>query len=373
MSTLEARLREVLSQLAESDPPPAAGISIAGAIRRGHSRLRWRRARLAAPPVLAASAVLAVALAGPLTAGPAGPAHQSIAAAAQPAVVAAPRQLSALVPYASFGWLPRGESLRSGGNGPVSDYLNAYAGPHFRWQLFTYAAGVCHLSGKQNVLSCSVSGQAEQVYDLAGRAPAVSGHRAFWVSPGQGSPRSHRHREVVWQYAPSGWAELASATGGQSSTSLIRIGSAVSFGSSNQQVKFAAQLANVPESWEVTTSSFQVARGALLATEVVFGAAGSNSADLPSVTTSIGYSACYFYPGGQSVHRVINGHRVVVNRIPAADGRPTTYQVCAPDVSGLSLFISVDGGHPVITPVTLFRHLRALGTNPANWSAAPTG
>jgi hypothetical protein len=73
------------------------------------------------------------------------------------------------------------------------------------------------------------------------------------------------------------------------------------------------------------------------------------------------------------VHRVINGHRVVVNRIPAADGRPTTYQVCAPDVSGLSLFISVDGGHPVITPVTLFRHLRALGTNPANWSVAPTG
>ncbi len=91
------------------------------------------------------------------------------------------------------------------------------------------------------------------------------------------------------------------------------------------------------------------------------------------MTTWIGYSGCSFYPDGQSAHRVINGHRVVANTIPAADGRPATYQVCAPDVNGLSLFISVDGGHPVISPVTLFRHLRALGTNPVNWSAAPTG
>jgi hypothetical protein len=370
VSTLEARLREVLSQLAGSDPPPPAGISIAGAIRRGHSRLRWRRARLAAPPVLAASAVLAVALAGPLTAGAAGPAHQPVAATQQRAAVAAPRQLSALVPYASFGWLPPGEALRSGGNGPVSDYLNAYAGTHFKWQLTTFAGDACRLTEKRTMLTCSLGGQA---YGLGGRAPAVSGHRAFWVSFPR-SPQGRQHQAVVWQYAPNGWAELGSATGArQAPTSLLRIASTVSFGGSNRPVMFAAQLTKVPASWRVAIDSFEVANRRLLATEATFAANGSESDDLPFVTTSTAHSACYFYPGGQSVRRMINGYRIVVNTIRDADSRRATYQVCAPDVNGLFLFISVDGLRPVITPVTLFRHLRALGTNPANWSAAPTG
>jgi len=35
------------------------------------------------------------------------------------------------------------------------------------------------------------------------------------------------------------------------------------------------------------------------------------------------------------------------------------------------VFISMDGGHPVISPVTLFRHMKLLGTDPADWSVDP--
>ena len=376
MSTLEAQLREFFAQLGDSDQPPAR-VSVAAATSRGRSLLRWRRARLAGTPVLAASAVLAVALTGVLPAGGSGghsagrtPASSQ---AARPPRTVAPDRFSPLVPYASFGWLPAGDTFRSGGTGPALEFLNVYDGRHFRWQLMTYAAKVCRLTGKETALVCSLGRGATQTYALGGRAPAVAGHRAFWLSAGPHRPAQDKHQEVIWQYASNGWADLGNASSArQPSATLLRIAGNTGFGTSQQQLRFAVQLTRVPKKWHVSTAYFLASSGVLVDDQETFTATGSNPADLPFVTTQLGRGSCYFYPDGQSRHEVINGYRVVVNTIPAADGRPPTYQVCAPNVNGLFVFLSVDGSRPVITPVTLFRHLRVLGASPADWVTSPT-
>jgi len=377
MSALEAQLREFFAQLGDSDQPPAR-ISVTAATSRGRSLLRWRRVRLAVPPILAASAVLAVALASALPAGrpgshPAGRTPATSQAAKQPPRTVVPDRFSLLVPYASFGWLPPGYSLRSGGTRGTSDFLNAYDGRYLRWQLTTYAASVCRLTRTARALVCSLGHDGTQTYPLSGPAPAVAGHRAFWLSGGPHQPPRDRHQAVIWQYATNGWAELDSASSAhQPSMTLLRIAGNVGFGTSRQPMRFAVQLTRVPKTWRVSTAFYQISGGVPVDNQATFAAAGSNPADLPFVTTQLSPGSCYFYPDGQSKHQVINGYRVVVNTIPAADGRPPTYQVCAPDVNGLSVFISVDGSRPVIAPVTLFRHLRVLGASPADWVTSPT-
>jgi hypothetical protein len=372
MSTLEAKLRDHFEQVAGTEQPPGR-VSIEAASRRGRTLLRWRRAWLAGTPLLAASAVVAVALTGAL------PTSEHRAGSHPPAshkptqVRVAPNRFSAQTPYASFGWLPAGERLASGGNGATADYLNAYAGKHFTWQLWTYAAGACQLVSASE-LSCELGSQETQFYPLAGRAPSVNGHRAFWLTAGSPVQASRQHQAVVWQYASNGWAELANANSEhQPSEDVLRIAAHVNFGGRHRQpVEFAAQLGNVPDTWQATASHFVVERGVLLAQQYTFSAQRSNPGDLPLMTTSLGGGSCYFYPDGQSVRRTINGYHVVVTTIAAAAGRPANYQLCAADADGLHVFISADGGHPVITPVTLFRHMKLLGTDPANWTTDPT-
>jgi hypothetical protein len=102
--------------------------------------------------------------------------------------------------------------------------------------------------------------------------------------------------------------------------------------------------------------------------------AGNSS--LPAFTTdpATPRSSCPFYPGGQSVREVIGGYRVIVNHIAAQRGNPALQQICAADADGLFVFISENGQHPAVGVVSLFtRHLRLLGTKPANWTAVPIG
>ena len=111
-----------------------------------------------------------------------------------------------------------------------------------------------------------------------------------------------------------------------------------------------------------------------LAQQFSFTRKAGSSTRLPMITTTLGRGSCYFYPGGQSVHRVIKGYHVVVTTIPAVGGGlPPSYQLCAPDADGLSIFIAINATHPVQAPATIFRNLKLLGTNPANWSTQPIG
>jgi hypothetical protein len=368
MSTLEAQLRDHFAQIADREGV-SPNVSIAAAASRGRKRLRWRRVRRAGTPVLAASAVAAVALAGIGPANLIGPAtltHKAPGPAT--AAITPPRQFSPLVPYASFGWLPSGGRPAGGGNASVVDILNADTDGKFTWQLYTYARGACRLQGGVEV-QCTLQGGATQSFTMTGRAPSVHGRQAFWAA----NARMY-HQAVAWRYAPGSWAVLDNAKGTlQSSQTLLRIARGVIFGgTSHRPVEFAAQLTGVPATWRISNVAYRPASGTEMAYQYLFAAAGTNPLDLPLMTVSPGRGSCYFYPDGQSVHRVINGYPVVVNTIAAARGNPTVYQVCVPDADGLSIFISVDGGKPVIQPVTLFRHMRLLGTNPASWVTQPT-
>jgi hypothetical protein len=389
---LEAKIRDLFAELATSEQPPTS-VSVAAASQRGRSLLRWRRARMAGTPVLAASAVAAVALTGALPNSASvqpspmrSPGHQVAAsgtAEQQLMAAPAPAQFSPLKPYASFGWLPAGESATSGATGRIAEILNAGAGKHMKWQLSIYAAGQCGLSQHDRTLVCGLGSDGTLNAPLAGRAPAVNGRIAFWLSGRGAGSAQMRHQSVVWQYAPDGWAQLSDATGTLKPESIpIRVASGVVFGGgARDQIEFAAELTKVPAHWQVSSVSFDRTNGVMGATgySVTEGslsiAAGGGVAvsDLPSVSTFIGQGRCYFYPAGQSVHQVINGYRAVVTRIPPQRGNPLTSQVCVPNANGLFIFVSVIGSHPAIDPVTLFRHMKLLGANPASWTTQPIG
>ena len=213
MTVLESKIRDAFGAIADDEQPPTS-VSIDAARERGRSLLRWRRFRVTGTPVLAAAAVAAVALGGVLPLGrsdSAGHKQESRQTAPSATAVIAPKRLDPLVPYASFAWLPAGEALLSGGGDKVSEYLNIYAGRHFKWQLMVYAARACTLIDGAGELQCTQSGSGIQNYPLAGRAPAVNGHRAFWLSPGPRPKAGRTHQAVVWQYASNAWAELGNA------------------------------------------------------------------------------------------------------------------------------------------------------------------
>ncbi len=232
----ESKIRDVFEAIADGEQPPA-NVSIAAASQRGRSLLRRRRAWLAGAPVLAASVVMAVALASTVPIGrPDSSGDKRASRPAAPTVAApAPDRLNPLVPYASFGWLPAGEALVSGGGDHASEFLNIYAGRHFKWQLTVDAARACRLIDTASEFECTQSDGDTQNY-LAGRAPAVNGHRAFWLSPPPQANAGQQDQALVWQYASNGWAELGNATGAhQSSAILLRIARGVVFGGGSQQ------------------------------------------------------------------------------------------------------------------------------------------
>ena len=86
----------------------------------------------------------------------------------------------------------------------------------------------------------------------------------------------------------------------------------------------------------------------------------------------MGISSCY--PGRHSPRETINGYQVVVNHYPASNGSPPGLRVCAPDADGVAVIISTSGSHASPDAVSIFRrHIRILGTNPANWTTEPLG
>jgi hypothetical protein len=383
---LEAKIRDLFEQVSATDQPPAS-VSIVAAAQRGRSLLRWRRVRLAGAPVLAASAAVAIALTGALPLGTSPPTTQQrptsqqarAASGAAQAPVAAPAQFSPLQPYASFGWLPSGESVSSGDAGPIGEMLNVGSGKQLTWQLSVYAAGQCDLIRHDGALVCSQGNQILTV-PLAGPAPAVNGRTAFWAGLGQSAET--RAMTIVWQYAAGGWAELSSAASLQPPSLPLRIARDVVFGAAvRPPFEFPAQLTRVPADWQVSSVAFGRVNGVLSATaysvtagSVVTGSGnGVTGTDLPDITILTRTGDCAFYNGGQSVHRLINGYASVVNTIPPQRGDPLTSQVCVSNANGLFIIVSVSGSHPVIDPVTLFRHMKLLGTDPANWTTRPFG
>jgi len=138
---------------------------------------------------------------------------------------------------------------------------------------------------------------------------------------------------------------------------------------------FPFQLTGLPAAWRVDSVAFVSDAGALRGRQLVLAGAGPPRISQPMVDVSLAGpgSSCYFYPGGQSQHRTINGITAVVTRISGAPGVPAAFQVCAAHARGLSVFISTYGNERP-RAVSIFRdHLRILGPDPSRWTAQPLG
>jgi len=364
----ESQLRALFAQIAAGEPA-GSRIDAQRAHRRGRARLRWRRACVAGGSLLAAAAVAALAVG----VGPAQPGPRP--AAAGPA---APRQFSPLVPYASFGWLPAGESLGSGGIRPTESYMDA--GPHGdpEWTLAVYARGQCHLTGSASGVNCPGA-----KLPISQRAPDVAGHRAFWYSPG-----------LVWQYARGGWARLSIPAPNLSAVlhskqglagQALKIARHVRY-DVRTRLLFAARFSGVPSQWQVHNISYYEPAGGLLRADQYMLTTGSSRFHPRVGDTGIWTDAAYIIvgpalrtstctphdPATKNTSEIINGYRVVLKRFHIG-GLPVQ-ELCGAHADGLAFDIQVFGAHPSIDVASLFRdHMRLLGTNPANWNTKPIG
>jgi len=378
MTPLEDRLRTAVRAKA-SEVPPSAVPPLRLPPRRppGRRRRGWAAPIAAAVAVAAAIAALfavagAVHLGQPARPGPAGPA---------PAPAVAPHRFSPLIPYAAFGWLPAGNPVVQGIASQTS--AEQMAGPNpakTPWWLVVYAAGQCRLSRARD-LNCTAGPFG--ALTLTGPAPAVLGHRAFW-SQDPGPAAVHPWRVLVWQYARNGWAELNFWPWLKNQRlpwrrDAVKVANRVRYGGrAAPPLAFPMQLTGVPASWHVSSVSYRPRGAVLQASQWWLTTGPANPRALgesqPVFTTDLAgpRSSCPIFSHGESAHEVINGHPVIVSRLPT--GGLTEQQLCAAHADGLRVRISEIGNHPGLGVVSLFaHHLQLLGTNVANWARNPIG
>jgi hypothetical protein len=402
---IESQVRALFTAIA-SNEPGTSQVNTQLAHRRGRARLRWRRAGVAGAPIAAAVAVAAVALAvgaaaphrpnGPVSTGP-----------------SAPRQFNVVIPYLSFGWLPPGISMVQGGTGRQMVWMTAAHklapgldwSPATEWSVNVDAAGKCHLTTAPSStrtstaprpgpsippgtkeLKCSTPAQKGYPIPITGRAPAVSGHRAFWG--GYHTFRGEPNLYLVWQYARNGWAEMTlpfilhnRAKQAATLRDAVKIASQLRYGAATPPLLFPVQLTNLPSRWQVASVTYEPYGKVLRARSYSLGAGPPDlgfdgglqyETGLPYFTIDPATrrtNDCYADPH-HSAKEVIKGYRVVVtdNRIP------NRHDLCAGYAHGLSLYISQFGAHPAISVAEIFGHyMRLLGRNPANWTSKPIG
>jgi hypothetical protein len=371
----ESQVRALFNQIADGESPPSR-VDPQLALRRGRARLRWRRACVASAPVLAAATVAVVALA--VAAGPSRP-------GAGPATTgpAAPRQFNPLIPYVSFGWLPAGQSLSQGVASPeeVSMVAGSASDP-LGWGISVDARGQCHLTSSGRGLKCAGQTPLESTtVQFSEPAPAVHGHSAFWAGT-----------NLVWAYARGGWAWLSipvadfsalqhdTVTQGQA----IKIARHLRFGVATPPLVFPAQLTGLTGRWRINNLHYEAGTGALQAdsytlttgTSRFFPQVGDQgiwtNAPYVEIRPAPRRETCDPHdPSTQNTSEIINGYRVVVKR-SSAGGHPEQ-EACAAHADGLSVDIIEFGRRPTVGVTSLFRQLRLLGTNPANWTNNPIG
>jgi hypothetical protein len=345
---IEDQIRELFTGIASAEPVTSR-VDAERARRRGRARLRWRRAAATGTPLLAAATAVAIAV----TVGLA-PAHLHQGAAATGNGPAAPRQFDPLVPYLSFGWLPAGMSLMRGGVSRTAAFMDAgtRASSPNGWSLGVYAAERCHLTPGAKEWTCGSAGPS---IEITRPAPAVHGHRAWWVNPGR---IWWANAGLVWQYARNGWAWLSLPNMYHYSPQqvaavrrdAIRIAAHIRYGAPTRPLVFPAQLVHVPGNWRVSSVLYSPDGRVLRASS--YALAGGR----PSLGSDGGmdYQRGLPYIGidpaspestcprrGESRREVINGVRVVVSHT-AAGGLPR-------------------------------QDLWLLGGNPANWARNPFG
>jgi hypothetical protein len=370
---IEDQVRALFTGIADGEPAPSR-VDTGLAHRRGMARLRWRRAGLACAPVLAAAAVAAVALAvgaAPFRPGP--------APAARPPAVA-PSQFNPLVPYASFGWLPPGDSVLSGTTyRPLTGQVAGPSQGKHRWALSLYPAGYCRLTAAARGLACTLGPAVHQTWRIIAPAPAVVGHRAFWADPDGGGVSY-----LVWQYAKGGWATLGmlNQPGTARHGLAVKIADHVRYGAhAAPPLAFPARVTGLPAGWRVAGVSYIPDGAVSRVTQYLMTISFRSLIQFPFNVPTVGlpefrfglagpHGSCPSVRQSTAVHKVIDGYRVILGQ---ATRLPFAQWLCAPDADGLQVAIGTIERPFLSLPDLFAHHLHLLGTNPANWARTPSG
>lgn len=314
--------------------------------------------------------------------------------AGQPSTPAqAPARFNPLVPYAAFGWLPKGFSetleppsiLLGLDSGTDQVRRAAWSPSHRSVTLQVTPRGACQrpgtLTGNWWGPSCS-----QPPADFSRRLPPVNGRPALRVADG-----------IAWEYAPDAWASLTAGTGVTSSgqtipaltrAELYQVASRVAFGS-RQPIYFPFRLAGgLPPGWQAGYVGFRVS-GTRLVFEQGFAAgpaARPEPADALSIEATTGRPLplavpCHFTPG-KSSYVTRDGVRWIAT--PASADGGSSVCVANPDprlarndvagrVDGLQVYIGAGPSGPLGDALSVLGRLTLLGPDPANWTDRPFG
>ncbi len=360
MTVDEAGVRDLLGQLADTEPPPAR-IDLAAAIAAGRRGRRWRWLRRGGSALLAAAAVVAVLLVVPAH----RPGNQAAGGAAAPA------RFNVLVPYASFGWLPPGfQEGAAGGTMPrtapgrlglIADSRSAF------FEVEVYPAGVCHLSREGMV--CGTNW-------VLSPAPQVHGHRAYWLK-GAG---------LAWEYAPGAWsillwtdANLPWPPTGAERAAVLRVAAGVRYGQTTP-IRFPYWFSGLPAAWQVSGVDYTLLAGQPVVQTLYLDdapaadtdPAGADDIQVYATPAANSDSSC---ARGPAQHVTVNGIAAVLVVSPAF----RLQNLCIPSWRGLQVEFSLAtrqnapppdpaGPHGVLAYAST---LHPLGPDPAHWTANP--
>jgi hypothetical protein len=430
----ETAVRDLLERLASDEPPPS-NVSIPLARRTGRRRVRLRHVYLptAAAPIAAA---VAVGLIASLSAGVHGGRSPHYVPPTTK-LINAPRHFNPLLPYARFGWLPHGYSVKGLANETTQSStqlgLNASSRRGAQLSLNLYPAGQCRLTGpftleRKKLGAAAAATRSRSRFStrprlvethykyglncgadvggalpLAGRVPDVNGRPAYRTAGAYGN--------VVWEYGRRAWAilsfsppicvrcrspkpDLSALRQAQPSAATLamlhKVASRMRYGV-HSTVVYGFTISHLPGAWRagragspVNFPTYSVAslngREANVGWDA--GPAADPSALLISIAPGAGSYACNFVVG-QSQYVTLDGARAVLRTIDYPGKHVQT--LCARDIRGVQLNLSLDLGIPTTkdTPLpdaravgnllTVFRHLRLLGPDLAHWVANPLG
>jgi hypothetical protein len=421
----ENGVRDLLDLVASDDAPPTS-VSIARA--RAAGRRRRRLVRVYLPGAAPVAAAVAVALIAGLTAhlsGAASATRHHPAGTSEQRLRSVPTEFSALTPYASFGWLPAGYSAAGLANQTTQSNseldLTASAANRESLNAALFPARDCTITGPVtlNASTASKLGAKRTRYPHSltcgsPAAPAFRDAREMPLTPAAGdidgaSAYWTVGESLVFEYGQDAWGRLNAVpqlpTAGHVArparsgmeigrpsagiaNMMIRVASDMRFGQ-RSAVSYGFTISGLPSAWQTgrAGSTYAVA---LLDGRLVNVGWGAGPADDPtalsvSVTpaaTPGAINSCN-YVAGQSWYVTLDGARVMLRTID----QPYKHweELCAPDVRGLSVYITLDtnvpstndrplpGGRALGGVVKVFRHLTLLGPDVKDWTTQQPG
>ena len=371
----ENTLRTLLRSVADVEVPPAA-VNLDLAIAGGR-RQRRRRVMVAASSALAVAAAVSVFVATIVVANPRATvtpqtratASPSASAPAMPMPATAPGRFNPLVPYAAFGWLPDGYALYAGTAQIVTtrsiQLVAAPADGAGQILLTVDVKGACTGSVPTSLTCTGTNGSTLRMRSFSA-APAVNGRPAYWAAD------KYVGGYLVWQYAPGAWASLRAAQPGDAQAPpaaerpmLRRMAAQIRYGAGTP-IAFPFWL-RLPAGWTAGGSSFsQGSSGALLGTLLVGPPGDPQAANL-----DVGPPVRGNCPG--TPNTTLDGVPAVLTE---PGHSPVYQQVCAENVDGLGVYVSLDlkpDGQPLLTGGALgvAERLHLLGGRVSAWTTRP--